>query len=252
MFQHFHALLLQLTSYLKLLASYRYQIIMDYQYAFSAKTKLYEFQHAFAFAASTLQDAVVSLVWRVFLLGPCTNYRQNRETTASCCCPSTSIGFSIESSTEWSCSSLLCYFLLTSIYLSSTSMFQHFHSLTSHTSYLKLLTWCQFQLALDLLLAVSTVPRRRLSERESHAWVLGNQQKSPHLIKTKSIGLNCISDWSHREQLPSAPTTTYLFIAQRIASTLVTTMKHSTVSAALFGIVLRLFFIHAGLGSPTV
>lgn len=29
-------------------------------------------------------------------------------------------------------------------------------------------------------------------------------------------------------------------------------MKHSTVSAALFGIVLRLFFIHAGLGSPTV
>ena len=31
-----------------------------------------------------LQDAVVSLVWRVFLLGPCTNYRQNRETTASC------------------------------------------------------------------------------------------------------------------------------------------------------------------------
>ena len=27
-------------------------------------------------------------------------------------------------------------------------MFQHFHSLTSHTSYLKLLTWCQFQLAL--------------------------------------------------------------------------------------------------------
>ena len=131
-------------------------------------------------------------------------------------------------------------------------MFQHFHSLTSHTSYLKLLTWCQFQLALDLLLAVSTVPRRRLSERESHAWVLGNQQKSPHLIKTKSIRLHCISDWSHREQLPSAPTTTYLFIAQRIASTLVTTMKHSTVSAALFGIVLRLFFIHAGLGSPTV